>query len=79
MFYFSAIVAMYCSTMPELFPANLFLIENYLDILSIGAALKLGQILSIQDNTIISPTLQKAFERVRQSADFMPTWQVEVK
>ncbi|PSN44058.1 hypothetical protein C0J52_15929 [Blattella germanica] len=42
-----------------------------------GAALKLGQILSIQDNTIISPTLQKAFERVRQSADFMPTWQVE--
>ncbi|XP_069690164.1 atypical kinase COQ8B, mitochondrial isoform X2 [Periplaneta americana] len=42
-----------------------------------GAALKLGQILSIQDSTIISPTLQKAFERVRQSADFMPTWQVE--
>lgn len=42
-----------------------------------GAALKLGQILSIQDNTIISPTLQKAFERVRQSADFMPAWQVE--
>lgn len=43
-----------------------------------GAALKIGQILSIQDNTIISPTLQKAFERVRQSADFMPTWQVHV-
>ncbi|KDR22829.1 Chaperone activity of bc1 complex-like, mitochondrial [Zootermopsis nevadensis] len=42
-----------------------------------GAALKLGQILSMQDNTVISPTLQKAFERVRQSADFMPTWQVE--
>nr|CAD7438825.1 unnamed protein product [Timema bartmani] len=42
-----------------------------------GAALKLGQILSIQDNNIISPGLQKAFERVRQSADFMPTWQVE--
>lgn len=42
-----------------------------------GAALKLGQMLSIQDNTIISPTLQKAFERVRQSADFMPAWQVE--
>ncbi|XP_031788678.1 atypical kinase COQ8B, mitochondrial isoform X1 [Nasonia vitripennis] len=41
-----------------------------------GAALKIGQILSIQDNTIISPELQKAFERVRQSADFMPTWQV---
>ncbi|XP_051174272.1 atypical kinase COQ8B, mitochondrial isoform X2 [Leptopilina boulardi] len=42
-----------------------------------GAALKIGQILSIQDNTIISPELQKAFERVRQSADFMPKWQVE--
>ncbi|XP_012276198.1 atypical kinase COQ8B, mitochondrial [Orussus abietinus] len=41
-----------------------------------GAALKIGQILSIQDNSIISPELQKAFERVRQSADFMPTWQV---
>lgn len=43
-----------------------------------GAALKIGQILSIQDNNIISPTLQKAFERVRQSADFMPNWQVHV-
>lgn len=42
-----------------------------------GAALKIGQILSIQDNNIISPELQKAFERVRQSADFMPKWQVE--
>lgn len=43
-----------------------------------GAALKIGQILSIQDNATISPVLQKAFERVRQSADFMPTWQVNV-
>ncbi|XP_067011351.2 atypical kinase COQ8B, mitochondrial [Anabrus simplex] len=42
-----------------------------------GAALKIGQVLSIQDNSIISPTMQKAFERVRQSADFMPSWQVE--
>lgn len=42
-----------------------------------GAALKIGQILSIQDNTVISPELQKIFERVRQSADFMPTWQIE--
>jgi len=45
---------------------------------TLGAALKIGQILSIQDNTIISPELQKVFERVRQSADFMPIWQVEV-
>ncbi|XP_030854219.1 atypical kinase COQ8B, mitochondrial [Strongylocentrotus purpuratus] len=42
-----------------------------------GAALKLGQMLSIQDNTLISPELQKVFERVRQSADFMPLWQME--
>lgn len=44
----------------------------------LGAALKIGQILSIQDNNLLSPQLQKAFERVRQSADFMPTWQLEV-
>ncbi|XP_034232746.1 atypical kinase COQ8B, mitochondrial [Thrips palmi] len=42
-----------------------------------GAALKIGQILSIQDNSVISPQLQAAFERVRQAADFMPVWQVE--
>ncbi|KAM3968837.1 ubiquinone biosynthesis protein COQ8, mitochondrial [Aphomia sociella] len=42
-----------------------------------GAALKLGQLLSIQDDTMISPELQRIFERVRQSADFMPSWQVE--
>ncbi|XP_035239669.1 atypical kinase COQ8B, mitochondrial [Anguilla anguilla] len=41
-----------------------------------GAALKIGQMLSIQDNSFISPELQKIFERVRQSADFMPTWQM---
>ncbi|XP_069156096.1 atypical kinase COQ8B, mitochondrial [Procambarus clarkii] len=42
-----------------------------------GAALKLGQMLSLQDNALINPQLQKIFERVRQSADFMPTWQLE--
>ncbi|KAF7655062.1 hypothetical protein LDENG_00061200 [Lucifuga dentata] len=41
-----------------------------------GAALKIGQMLSIQDNSFISPQLQKIFERVRQSADFMPVWQM---
>ena len=80
-----------------------------------GAALKLGQMLSIQgwyclvslvlltilqifslfqyslyylelsiglhfvDNSMINPQLQKIFERVRQSADFMPTWQMTVR
>ena len=42
-----------------------------------GAALKIGQMLSIQDETLISPEVSKIFERVRQSADFMPTWQME--
>lgn len=37
-----------------------------------GAALKLGQMLSIQDNEMIGPELQRVFERVRQSADYMP-------
>ncbi|CAB3226469.1 unnamed protein product [Arctia plantaginis] len=41
-----------------------------------GAALKLGQLLSLQDDAVISPELQRIFERVRQSADFMPSWQV---
>ncbi|EDM07965.1 rCG53591 [Rattus norvegicus] len=41
-----------------------------------GAALKIGQMLSIQDNSLISPQLQRVFERVRQSADFMPRWQM---
>ncbi|XP_031340786.1 atypical kinase COQ8B, mitochondrial [Photinus pyralis] len=42
-----------------------------------GAALKLGQMLSIQDESILNPELAKALERVRQSADFMPSWQVD--
>ncbi|XP_070684957.1 atypical kinase COQ8B, mitochondrial [Pempheris klunzingeri] len=41
-----------------------------------GAALKIGQMFSIQDNSFINPQLQKIFERVRQSADFMPAWQM---
>jgi len=42
-----------------------------------GAVLKLGQMLSIQDSSLIDPRLAAIFERVRQSADFMPEWQVE--
>ncbi|KAM8914411.1 atypical kinase COQ8A, mitochondrial [Spinachia spinachia] len=41
-----------------------------------GAALKIGQMLSIQDDAFINPQLAKIFERVRQSADFMPTKQM---
>ncbi|KAI3383334.1 hypothetical protein SNEBB_007312 [Seison nebaliae] len=42
-----------------------------------GASLKLGQMLSIQDNELISEELQDALHRVRQSADYMPEWQME--
>lgn len=45
--------------------------------ISSGAALKLGQILSIQDENVVNPELAKALERVRKSADFMPNWQLE--
>uniref|UniRef100_A0A4W4HM77 Atypical kinase COQ8A, mitochondrial n=1 Tax=Electrophorus electricus TaxID=8005 RepID=A0A4W4HM77_ELEEL len=41
-----------------------------------GAALKLGQMLSMQDDAFINPQLAKIFDRVRQSADFMPTKQM---
>lgn len=44
-----------------------------------GAALKLGQMLSIADNNLLSPELQAIFERVRQSADFMPWKQTEAQ
>jgi len=42
-----------------------------------GAALKLGQMLSIQDDSFMPEQLQKAFDRVRSNADFMPQWQLE--
>uniref|UniRef100_A0A914VHS4 ABC1 atypical kinase-like domain-containing protein n=1 Tax=Plectus sambesii TaxID=2011161 RepID=A0A914VHS4_9BILA len=42
-----------------------------------GAALKLGQMLSIQDSTLINPALLEILERVRYSADFMPLRQVQ--
>jgi len=41
-----------------------------------GAALKLGQMLSIQDESVIPPQIQRALERVRQGADTMPAAQL---
>ncbi|GMT18562.1 hypothetical protein PFISCL1PPCAC_9859, partial [Pristionchus fissidentatus] len=41
-----------------------------------GAALKLGQMLSIQDSDTVPQPLLDIFERVRHSADFMPRSQV---
>jgi aarF domain-containing kinase len=41
-----------------------------------GAALKLGQIISIQDESVIPPQVQKILDRVRQQADIMPKKQL---
>lgn len=41
-----------------------------------GAALKLGQMLSMADNNIVPPELTKALDRVRQHADCMPESQL---
>eukprot|EP00192_Tetraselmis_astigmatica_P024868 CAMPEP_0117679190 /NCGR_PEP_ID=MMETSP0804-20121206/17687_1 /TAXON_ID=1074897 /ORGANISM="Tetraselmis astigmatica, Strain CCMP880" /LENGTH=623 /DNA_ID=CAMNT_0005488605 /DNA_START=206 /DNA_END=2077 /DNA_ORIENTATION=+ len=42
-----------------------------------GAALKLGQMLSIQDENVLPPQLLAALERVREGADVMPAYQLE--
>lgn len=42
-----------------------------------GAALKLGQMISIQDNKSVSPQIRDILERVRLSADYMPQKQRE--
>ena len=43
-----------------------------------GAALKLGQMMSVQDTDgMLPPALSKALERVRQGADYMPRSQLE--
>ena len=42
-----------------------------------GAALKIGQMLSIQDEDLMPPQVAAALEQVRQSADVMPRWQLE--
>jgi predicted unusual protein kinase regulating ubiquinone biosynthesis (AarF/ABC1/UbiB family) len=41
-----------------------------------GAALKLGQMLSIQGEEMLPPVLAGALERVRQEAEPMPEWQL---
>jgi hypothetical protein len=41
-----------------------------------GAALKLGQMLSLQDQDLLPPALSKALDRVKQAADFMPKKQL---
>ncbi|XP_060077112.1 atypical kinase COQ8B, mitochondrial-like [Ylistrum balloti] len=41
-----------------------------------GAALKLGQMISVQDSAVVPPEIQKIFDRVRQGADIMPSAQM---
>ncbi len=42
-----------------------------------GAALKLGQMLSIQDQSLLPEALSRALEQVRQGAEAMPQYQLE--
>ena len=42
-----------------------------------GAALKIGQMLSIADENMLPPAVAAALERVRTAADIMPRWQLE--
>ncbi|KAJ7067178.1 ABC1-domain-containing protein [Mycena amicta] len=42
-----------------------------------GAALKLGQFLSIQDTHVLPAQVDAIFRRVQDSANYMPDWQME--
>ncbi|KAF8346622.1 ABC1-domain-containing protein [Amanita rubescens] len=42
-----------------------------------GAALKLGQFMSIQDTHVLPEEIDKIFRRVQDSAHYMPDWQME--
>jgi len=42
-----------------------------------GAALKIGQMLSIQDESVLPPAMTRALEQVRAGADAMPRYQLE--
>jgi len=41
-----------------------------------GAALKIGQMLSIQDDSLLPPEVKGVFERVREGADILPAYQL---
>ena len=42
-----------------------------------GAALKLGQAMSMQEDQFLPEPIKKAFNKARQSANIMPQWQLE--
>jgi aarF domain-containing kinase len=62
---------------------SLFLTQSNADILAAalcrmrGAALKIGQMLSLADDTVLPPVVTAALERVRAQADVMPRAQLE--
>ncbi len=43
-----------------------------------GAALKLGQFMSIQDAHILPDQIERVLRRVQNGAHYMPEWQMEV-
>ncbi|KAJ9115503.1 hypothetical protein QFC22_005261 [Naganishia vaughanmartiniae] len=42
-----------------------------------GAALKLGQFMSIQDTNVLPEQLERVLQQVQANADYMPDWQLE--
>ncbi|WVQ75190.1 hypothetical protein IAR50_004801 [Cryptococcus sp. DSM 104548] len=42
-----------------------------------GAALKLGQFMSIQDNHMLPPEIEKVLQQVQAHANYMPDWQMD--
>ncbi|KAJ9105795.1 hypothetical protein QFC19_003362 [Naganishia cerealis] len=42
-----------------------------------GAALKLGQFMSIQDTNMLPEQLERVLQQVQANADYMPEWQLE--
>lgn len=44
-----------------------------------GAALKLGQFMSIQDAHVLPDQIEKVLRRVQNAAHYMPEWQMEVR
>lgn len=42
-----------------------------------GAALKLGQFLSIQDSNLLPVEIERVLQQVQNSANYMPEWQME--
>ena len=56
--------------------SNIRLLVNKLSTMR-GAALKLGQFLSIQDSHLLPPELETVLARVQNAAHYMPAWQLE--